>query len=73
MMRHPGHSRVGTLGRVILWHNTGNTLAAWIQRKGRSRQKGGKDKSMECWGKTGTADLKAALLGRGRKKKERGF
>lgn len=37
--------------------------------KGGARQKGGKDKSMECWGQTDTADRKAAVLGRDRKKK----
>lgn len=42
----------------------------WIQRKGGARQKGGKDKSMKCWGQTDTADIKAAMLGRGRKKRK---
>lgn len=46
-----------------------DTLAAGIQMKGGARQKGGKEKSMECWGQTDTADLKAAVLGRDRKNK----
>lgn len=74
------HLRLGMRGTLATaeWEHwaKGHFMAqhwrsAWIQRKGGVRQKGRKDKSMECWGQTDTADLKAALLGRGRKKKER--
>lgn len=66
----PWPQQCGSTGqRVILWHNT---LKICMDPKEKGEQSR-KEERIRAWDQTDTADFKVALLGRGRKKKERGI